>query len=63
MKSILASKTFWFNALVLASVALSAVAGHPLVEATPAAASIVLVATSVVNLGLRLFTTVGVKLK
>jgi hypothetical protein len=62
MKSLFASKTFWFNILTVAAVALSAVAGHPLVEATPAAASVILVATSVVNLGLRLFTVTGVKL-
>lgn len=61
MKSIFASKVFWFNILTLAAVALSAIAGHPLIEATPAAASLILVATSVVNLGLRLFTVSGVK--
>lgn len=63
MKSVFASKTVWFNILTLAATAIAALAGSEIVMENPALASAALVASSVVNLGLRLLSSTAVTVK
>lgn len=60
-KSVLASKTVWFNVLTLLSLSLAAVADHSLVTENPVLVGGVAVATALVNLGLRLVTKTPIK--
>ena len=60
-KSIFASKTIWFNLLSVVSIMLVALNDSTLITENPLAVGAVAVATSLVNLGLRLTTSKPIK--
>jgi hypothetical protein len=60
-KSIFASKTVWFNLLSVISIMLVSLNDSTLITEHPLAVGAVAVATSLVNLGLRLTTTKAIK--
>lgn len=60
-KSIFASKTIWFNLLSVMSIMLVALNDSTLITENPLAVGAVAVATSLVNLGLRLTTSKPIK--
>jgi len=60
-KSVLASKTIWFNLLTLVSMSLVAVQDSTIITENPVLVGAVAVIGALVNLGLRLVTKAPIK--
>lgn len=60
-KSLLKSKTVWYNLLTLVALSLAAVADHTIVTENPVLVGGVAVVSALVNLGLRLVTKSPIK--
>jgi hypothetical protein len=62
-KSILKSKTFWANALVVVAGVATFLAGHEVIANYPAVVSILTVVVGGLNVALRFVTTQAIKVK
>jgi hypothetical protein len=60
-KSVLASKTIWFNLLTLLAISLTAVQDSTIITENPVLVGAVAVIGSLVNLGLRMVTKAPLK--